>query len=167
MAILAHEIGHVIWWDEQIPQMICPAEIGDVFYAITWQDNAIKRGFHGFGGSRGSRRAYYDFTYKDILRAVQKGRTSTATSEMYNLYNGNRWINLFSFVEPDEDFIETYKFWVLTHAQDTFGLQSLSIRFRGSGGDVPIVSNNTFGQSSSLAEKRAWIEDYVAGSCGY
>ena len=38
-----------------------------------------------------------------------------------------RWASLFAFLAPDEDFIETYKLWVLTNARTGDALTSLQI----------------------------------------
>lgn len=165
MAILAHEMGHIMWWAEEIPDVQCPAG-GARFASIGgWLPQPInnRRGFHGFGADRGNHSALESFSIQG-MRAELRGNAislSHLTQDMVGVYKDGNWADLFSFVDPDEDFIETYKFWALTHAQGGFALNSLSIQFPGSGGLIPIVQNGIFGPTGQLSVKRSWTERLV------
>ena len=111
-----------------------------------------------------------DFTEGDMVINLRNGDITGVVSQMKEVYQFGNWINLFSFVAPDEDFIETYKFWVLTNATAAFKLQSLTLYFNEADGvtpvTAPIVSNGSFGApNSNLEKKRAWIEQWVARGC--
>ncbi len=171
MAILAHEMGHIIWWNESIPAVKCPAINGTWFQAITWQTPiSLLHGFHSFGLGQVDQSKLNDFTEGDMVINLRNGDITGVVSQMKEVYQFGNWINLFSFVAPDEDFIETYKFWVLTNATAAFKLQSLTLYFNEADGvtpvTAPIVSNGSFGApNSNLEKKRAWIEQWVARGC--
>jgi hypothetical protein len=173
MAVLAHEMGHIIWLNEDVPGTSCMASPlnprGISFQEITWKKNAANpHGFHGFGFGR-NRSITNDFTETEMWLAFQLDDLRKLVPEMVEVYDGQNWTGLFSFVDADEDFIETYKYWVLANASGPAKLNSLSIGFNRANNVSPpitaqIVTNGSFGASGTkLATKRTWIEQWVQG----
>jgi hypothetical protein len=169
MAILAHEMAHIIWWNENIPAIKCPAITGNKFQEITWQTPIINpHGFHGFGRGQANHSITDGFTEADMVMDLRNEDLDNLVLEMKQVYTFGNWVDIFSFVAPDEDFIESYKFWVLTNA--TSPLKSLSVYFKEADNSsqvvVPIVTNSSFGApSSNLEKKRVWIGQWVSGNC--
>jgi hypothetical protein len=171
MAILAHEMGHILWYSDRnnkaVPALTCPST-GTTFDKIAWAPPFQNpRGFHGFGKSRANH-TVDGSSLPAMSQNLKRGTPDSLaelTNQMKSVYTGGNWPDLFGIVDADEDFIETYKFWALTHAQGSFALQSLSVQFSGSGGEIPIVLSSSFGTNPLLSQKRKWVEDYVNGAC--
>jgi hypothetical protein len=173
MAVLAHEMGHIIWWNENIRDTTClaspAAPQGISFHGIAWKKNAANpHGFHGFGKGR-NRSIIESFAIADMASDFSHDRLNTLVTEMQRIYNGQSWTGLFAFADADEDFIETYKYWTLTNATSAAKLSSLSIAFNQPNNMPPqnarsIVTNGLFGTAGTiLGTKRAWIEQWVQG----
>jgi len=166
MAILAHEMGHVIWWAENIPGVTCPPTNGN-FQDISWQVHNTPRGFHKYGRGHSNQNKVETFTETDMVDDLWRGRVNALILKMKKIYSQSNWVNLFSFVDPDEDFIETYRFWALTHAQGGLALTSLNVQFADADGSQvtrPIVTNGSFGGTNTdLLTKRQWIEEWIKG----
>src|ERR1700730_14678930 len=66
LAVLAHEMGHILWWQKGIFSKPCatpPAGLPQYFSQISWKNAVPTPRFHdfgkqdnGFGGSGGNRR---------------------------------------------------------------------------------------------------------------
>jgi hypothetical protein len=173
LAVLAHEMGHIIWWNEDIPDTAClvsPATPqGISFHEIAWKKNAVNpHGFHGFGQGR-NRSIIENFTRADMASNFSRDQLNTLVTEMQSIYDGQKWTGLFAFTDADEDFIETYKYWALTNASGAAKLSSLSIAFNQPNNAPPqntraVVTNGLFGTAgTALGAKRAWIEQWVQG----
>lgn len=167
LGILAHEMGHIIWFDKNIFAHQCPVnnQLAS-YYDLTWQNISIKHGFHGFGEDQDvgdhSVESFTNKTIVDLLRKNTQAAFNEAGMDLQTVYNNARWPSLFGFVAPDEDFVETYKLWVLTTAASGSNLQSLAIQIPlpqpGLTVDILQKFNN---QNSVLGQKKAWIEEFL------
>jgi hypothetical protein len=128
LAALAHEVGHVRWYEvlnpnksnwgkNYDPNKLC----GNSFFA-SWYSGVNKPPkWRGFGG-RKQNNGLPDIHLSDpqigtIDRA--KGQDpSYALTYLDWLYQSTQpWASFFGSITPDEDFVETYKLWILTNVQ--------------------------------------------------
>jgi len=107
-AILAHEMGHIVWWVRPVPPGICQ---GDDFF-LTWRSviRSPAHGFHKFGVEQPGNMPIERYKYSQVKSDVQSGNLT----RLATIYADGNWPSLFGFVAPDEDFIETYKLVTLT-----------------------------------------------------
>jgi hypothetical protein len=153
LGILAHEMGHILWWDKKVMNKQCAQGGRPFFYNFSWLNQPFIPRFHEFGEEfpQNRRRVGPD---KDQVRLDIANQTfSQATNDLTQIYNGE-WASLFATVAPDEDFVETYKLWVLTSPSAMQPLTSLSINIPTSGSvDVITLLNNP----STLHDKMGWM----------
>jgi hypothetical protein len=109
LAALAHELGHIYWWKfAGAPNFNCGAE----FSGASWQnvDPSIWQ-FHRFGMTSPG----------DTIKGARPGigriindinHNGNVIKDLHDIYGGD-WASLFATVSPDEDFVETYKLWML------------------------------------------------------
>jgi len=136
LAALAHEMGHVFWYDTnaRVPgQNYNPGRFcGGNFFDSYWQNVNTPPRWRMFG-TRQDRHGHGYVQVKDIDDAIAAGNFTLAgallatgnTSGDIGIYPPNApWASFFGAISPDEDFVETYKFYVLTQA----GLTSLPLQ---------------------------------------
>ncbi len=164
LAALAHEMGHIEWW-WKFPlgpstgglyyfQCLVPS-LPTYFADITWSSYANNYRFHYFGLER-----FGNVTEDGVDKKKLKNDLGNATlknADLKQIYNG-KWASIFATVAPDEDFVETYKLWALTTAQNQ-PLTSLTISWQGSSADVVSFLNSA---STKLYKKRQWIQTCLA-----
>jgi hypothetical protein len=102
---------------------------------------------------------------KDIDNAIDHGHMTSALIDLEQLYQpAQPWATYFGAISPDEDFVETYKFYILTSAQPVPSLNegpltSLPIVLNGMAHDIP--NDYLAGKKSRLFNKAqcigAWI----------
>lgn len=177
LAIMAHEVGHTIWWHRGIPNLECSRV---TFHEGTWNEPiGTPRGYHLFGveqlRTNGKKNHSIEkFDKDDMVALLNRGSVSDPggvaalhqlSTDMDTVYGDGNWANLFSFVDPDEDFIETYKFLNLQNAGVGIDLQFPNAS--GTGQETVHVMNNFANASSGsgLGQKIAWINQWLAGSC--
>lgn len=159
MGILAHEMGHIVWFDKVIPdgQLITnqATPSGDPFSKISWKVQSHIRGFHGFGQANNNADPRRPPVAPDLKRDLRNGCTSCASSDLSKIYGGE-WASLFASVAPDEDFVETYKLLVLA---DKFGgpLHSLSITIPNIV-QSPDILGNLYNPGTTLYQKATLIQ---------
>ncbi|MBV8888232.1 MAG: hypothetical protein JO305_01035 [Alphaproteobacteria bacterium] len=140
LAVLAHEFGHVLWADTFIeppgsePQYdrFCPG----VFPAKAWIDVPAHKRWRHFGEVAGMPGAipdspgddpndppaagdpsYQDIRIERLLAALRGSRLRHAHKILARLHARNRpWPSLFGAFSPNEDFVETFTLFTLTHA---------------------------------------------------
>jgi hypothetical protein len=128
LAALAHEVGHVRWYEvlnpdianwggRYNPSTFCGRSFfsqpwyGGVHQPPNWRYFAARRQGTGLGDLH--RR---DPQIDTIDRA--KGINSSVLTYLDQLYQPSQpWASFVGAVTPDEDFVETFKLWVLTNAQ--------------------------------------------------
>ncbi|MBV8888231.1 MAG: hypothetical protein JO305_01030 [Alphaproteobacteria bacterium] len=163
--ILAHEMGHIVWWDQNVAQGCTksPAYSPQHFQQLSWSVLGNTARFHDFGMQNGGHLGpslstlVYNFTHP-------LPNTSPTTTLGY-IYNGDPTYqevsaSVFATVAQDEDFIETFKYLVLTRA----GLQHFNVAI-GQNSPIDVVANlNASTLSNRLARKGQWIQDCVIGN---
>jgi len=137
LAALAYEVGHMRWFQylnpsqpgtpNYDPNSFCASGIQPGFFTYSWQGPQAQGGITVPS-------SWLPFGYRDPTNLHLPGDPQTATIDYYirnndlrnaaplldRLYlNGDPWPSFFSTLSPEEDFVETYKFYVLTHVQDT------------------------------------------------
>jgi hypothetical protein len=137
LGALAHEYGHVLWYDTFRPNGTDDFSFcGGTFFGNSWAGALVKpplwRGFN-------------DQTYrqthlpgdvqigwiKQVIRRGDNIGVNLASRYLHWYYNSSKtWAGYFATRSPDEDFIETFKFYVLQRANPP--LTSLPIRLRAS-----------------------------------
>jgi hypothetical protein len=157
LAALAHEVGHMQWY-----QVMTPTRPGTSaynpnsfctpsFFSYSWKVPVIsppvwrffltldKRN-HNFGAPD---RHLLAPDIKDIDHDIDRGDMQDASALVEQLYQpGQPWPSYFGAISPDEDFVETYKFYILTNAQSVPSLSegpltSLPIQIAGVQHDIP------------------------------
>jgi hypothetical protein len=155
LAALAHEYGHINWWKFDVEYSKCPT-MGTLFSSIYWQQPQKKtQKFHRFGIAQGDKALNNVPTEADIFTDLMN-QSSKTYAHLLTIYGG-AWASLFSAVAPDEDFIETYKLWVLTTAS-TNPLTSLTTNY-SNGSDIVA---NYLTTNTPLNSKYQWITQCFA-----
>jgi hypothetical protein len=160
LAALAHEYGHVLWYDVYNPNHILdffeePADFCNfrTFFRGQWRRVAQQdlqppkwRGFRASQNDRpnddaviGNPQAPQSGTLLDDAKQHRVAGTSQKLRKIFK--NPGRWPSLFAAFAPDEDFVETFKFYVLLQL-DRAGrptrLTSLTLEMpNGTTADVP------------------------------
>jgi hypothetical protein len=163
LAALAHEAAHVRWYQVMAPNapgvlgynpnnFLCTSNPGTPsFFSYSWSPSVQKapvwRVFltldkrnHGFGAPD-VHKVRPQIRAIDAL--VNAGNMTRAAAFLEDLYQPTQpWASYFAAISPDEDFIETYKFYVLTNAQSVTSLSegpltNLQISIAGSAHDIP------------------------------
>jgi len=140
LAVLAHEMGHLLFADQLNTIESCG------FFANSWTGAlAFPDRFHQFGIDNPAALHKNGEPYKDEIESdFRRHRTYDGIQKLGTLYGANisapnshnpssatstAWVSLFSAVAPDEDFAETYKLVVLRNAQQGEALTSLTLQF--------------------------------------
>jgi len=162
LAALAHEMGHIRWYDLVAPNYPDPSKFcGGVFFSQGWTLPVSPPP-----------------PWRELLTPVQRSRRGDHWSDMhlnpphirdidrssdpayraqqaFGLFTPNQpWASVFASVSPDEDFVETYKFKVLTTAQPPLTSATLTIP---GGGSVNLVGDYLSGRKPALAAKMGCI----------
>jgi hypothetical protein len=154
LAILAHEMGHIVWWERDVGA-------GD-FPTISWTSKSVQHGFHNFGVEDPQNPPQRPPVKADVQYDLRYLTPAKAAADLQTIYGGE-WASLFATVAPDEDFVETYKLVVLTERGTSPARQALTtlkVTIPGaSGADVLANLNNP---ATKLAQKAKWVRDLVA-----
>jgi hypothetical protein len=146
LAALAHEMGHLKWWEKKVETLNCsnpPSGATRKFADNTWirHNNATPK-FQYFGVEHPGN-APMGGVDKNVIR---NDPPNQLPSDLAILYDG-LWASIFSTVTPDEDFVETYKLWALASA----GLSSIKVTWTGQTTPVEVF------QGGPLSLKVQWI----------
>src|SRR5205085_10412525 len=156
-AILAHEMGHIVWWALPVPPGICNS--GDDFF-ITWRSviRSPAHGFHEFGIEQPGNKPTEGYKYSNIKYDVSNGNLNRLST----IYSDGNWPSLFGFVAPDEDFIETYKLVTLTSRAPSYALTNLWVTIpTGNPSSVDMVQAVLNNPNTNLYAKAQWINTCV------
>lgn len=165
LSVLAHEVGHVIWFDQIVaanapPSSNDPLPALDTFYEFSWKTPTHKRGFHLFGEGNSAAKPLHPPVDADFVRYLQNSDTPDAAIALNKIYGGE-WASLLATIAPDEDFVETYTLMAVA-ASSGGPLQSLKISIpatsRTPGYTDDILANLTQ-PSAPLYKKAQWITD--------
>jgi hypothetical protein len=159
LAALAHEYGHVLWYDTFRPKVggaydfttFCDGR----FYTDSWKDVEPPPKWREFGQVQGEHKIY-DVQTADVLNAMNQGNLTTqhgAGDLIYRVYDtAGPWASLFASFSPDEDFVETFKFRTLVNA--TTPVTSLPITITGSAShQADVFSDQAAGRKPILKLK--------------
>jgi hypothetical protein len=165
LASLAHEYGHILFYDTFVsPRGSAPnygAFCGGNFYTDSWQSMPnVPNIWRSYGDIVGAHRAD-DVQVQEILNAVPRpGSPDThgAGALLRRLYGLNgtnapigRWASFFASFSPDEDFVETFKLFVLKNS--TVPLRSFKITIPVGGVLISEDIPGTCNQRSVLVKK--------------
>jgi len=183
LAALAHEFGHVLWYDTFRPS---PPPGGPydwstfchgTFFTNSWRHVDAPPTWRIFGMIQNSHHpsaiAIQDIViallHQDFQSAgnLIQGNNPVQGSNLQGIYNSNgRWASMFAAFSPDEDFVETFKFYVLTKAvgmdnnNNPHALNYLPIKVTGSTTQTYNIpddySNN---RKTELSRKVACIQE--------
>ncbi len=176
LAALAHEFGHVLWYDTFRPagsfgswpwnfdlQTFCHGK----FFNASWRRNNVDPPppWRQFGDVQNSH-VSGDTSMIDIFVALLR-KQRPAGEFLFNIYRpGDPWASPFAAFSPDEDFIETFKFYVLANATGTevggaaHALSSLPIAITGNYYHTANIPNDYAGaRKANLKIKTACIQN--------
>jgi hypothetical protein len=154
LAILAHEMGHIVWWERDVG--------ASAFPPISWTGKSVQHGFHEFGVENPENPPQRHPVKADVQYDLRYLGPEKAAADLQAIYSGE-WASLFATVAADEDFVETYKLVVLTEpgANPTRqALTTLKVMIpKAAGADVLATLNNP---ATKLAQKAKWVRDLVS-----
>lgn len=133
LAALAHELGHVRWYDAYVPvaggnhdlRRVC----NGMFFS-SWQGNVPAPPRWRDFGTRAHRHKQGYVQIKAIDDAISAGNFQTADRLLSSGSDGEigifaaraPWASFFAAISPDEDFVETYKLYALTKTNPSLSL---------------------------------------------
>ena len=165
LAVMAHELGHIMWWNKGLMSRACPNPppgVNRIFWQIAWQNPVGPPPFHNFGLQFPADQRLRGPS-KDEVRA-RAGNPAVARDLLRQIYGGD-WASLLANVAPDEDLIETYKLAVLTTARNVGKgpLTSLVVNIPGIGSVDVIRELFLSGDPNKwLSKKRSWVNNCMA-----
>jgi hypothetical protein len=161
LSLMAHEMGHILYY-EKCEQPPVPSRSQSLCNTVLtgWHDRGVRPPIHkfktGFDDSSPSSgppsHVPGEPSLKEVIDDFQLHSNDPKKLRwIYGLSpNGNIfWADLFAAVAADEDFVETYKIWVLKNA----GITGLKLQFTANPQDsVDIISTN-LANNSVLSQK--------------
>jgi hypothetical protein len=139
LAVLAHEFGHVLWYDTFRPTAGGPYDFDTfcdgTFFVRSWRHTDKPPEWRNFGDAQNSHvPSDADADVVDIALALVNQTPGLAGDLLERLYRQKaRWASLFAAFSPDEDFVETFKFYIVTNNENNNNpLISLPINITGS-----------------------------------
>ena len=179
LAVLAHEIGHVFWYDAFVVKSPdgSPNPGGSADFGKFCGGTFYTPGGAGQGSwllppsvpdhrwvSFGEPRNYHKADDVDLTKLgfdLDHGKFADAGDLLHGVFAGiqnGRWASTLAAFSTDEDFVETFQLFVLRHARPP--LQHLRVRFAGRAQryleDIPY----TFNQKPELVRKSSCF-DYL------
>ena len=146
LAALAHETGHIYWWDTFVPHAGDPHATntatfcnGNFYPGGIWEGAAVDVPPHrwvDFGYVRQPPQAYVA-QLSQVLTSGP-GHSLMAGEVLHKIYSRGTWASALAAYSPDEDFVESFELSVLHNG----GLQNLTVVVLG-GSDVsgPIIQH--------------------------
>jgi hypothetical protein len=133
LAALAHELGHVLWWQTFVPRprtefvdtkTFCN---GSFYPSGSWQGTPVDlppQHWLEFGEIRLQPKNSDVLLLRYFLRS---GDYSQAFEILHRIYSDGRWASALAAFSPDEDYVETFELFVLMNA----GLRQIAITTYG------------------------------------
>jgi hypothetical protein len=176
LAMLAHEYGHILWYDILKPsgsgddyhyENLC----GGNFFTGSWRSRRpmpqpIWRQFQSYRVRAGNPVADRHLAPPDIAaidNALSQAEPDfdTVSEDLVSLYGASYpWATFFGALSPDEDFVETFKFLVLTGASPPLTSLPLVVPL----GEITAVQNIPLDYSRQLKTELKRKTDCIAGS---
>jgi hypothetical protein len=157
LAALAHEVAHAQWYRVMAPNGpgilgYTPGFCGSPdFFSYSWKERPVhkppvwrlfltldKRN-HNFGPPDHHLVAPQTKAVDNAVNANNLGHAADFLEQLYR--PGQPWASYFGSISPDEDFVETYKFYVLTNVKTVPGLVDPHGVLEGPLTSLPIVLN--------------------------
>jgi hypothetical protein len=135
LAALAHELGHVLWWQDFVPQTrsqyIDTATFcdGGFYPSGSWQGTPVDlppKHWIEFGEIRLQPK---NSDVLQLARFLHSGDYSRAFESLHRIYADGRWASALAAFSPDEDYVETFELFVLMNS----GLRHSAITTYGRG----------------------------------
>jgi hypothetical protein len=159
LAVLAHEYGHVLFYDTFKPlggSVNYGNFCGDTFFSDSWQTLPTPPNWRLFGVPDGVHKPD-DVQTTELVKLAgpvpsDPTRASALANRLYSLTGTGaptgRWASLFATFSPDEDFVETFKHFVLRNAVGR-PLQSMPVRvYDSTATPTPYTTHNIPGTCS-------------------
>ena len=125
LAIIAHEMGHIIWFDKSAGTMTrCTKASRPQFSLYSWPGSGVVHGFRRLGQQDNNNHTNDGPDIAKISSDLRfnsppnSGLYPAAVSDLRAVFGSGNWASLFATVSLDEDFVETFKLWVLTDSGD-------------------------------------------------
>ena len=143
LAVLAHEFGHVLWYDTMDPNRDPNYPVNEnwcrsiPFFQAGWSSQPLKppmwRNFAGENPDNNYQGSAFATLRENIRNGAWNNAKNTLRFSIYNdgLGNGLAYPSLFGAYSPDEDFVETFTLAVLLKAQNGHQLQNLNLHIPG------------------------------------
>jgi hypothetical protein len=142
LASMAHEFGHVLWYDIMDPtrrgQPYDPNGFCDGnFFVKSWPGGVHQspprwRNFTGVGQDQ------HSLAIGDLLNDVNRQKWTDATNDVLAIYAPDAaWSSLFGAFAPDEDLVETFRLAVLRNARTPLQSLPLQLPVLGTTVDIP------------------------------
>jgi hypothetical protein len=164
LAALAHEYGHVLWYEIFRPTPGGPYDFSFCsgnFYSGSWRTVNPPPQWRFFGDPSPDLHLNGDAQIQQILNAVHPPPGSPPNLLLAGLlihqifFINDSWASLFASFSPDEDFVETFKFAILTSPMAKYPLQSLKINIPIGGLTITDDIPNTLSKRAELTKKIA------------
>jgi hypothetical protein len=133
LAALAHEFGHLLWWDvfvepgsERISNTATFCN-GRFYPSGAWQGSPVNLPPYHWISFGQIRLQPKDSDVLQLQRFLLSGRYREAFDRLHRIYSNRRWASALAAFSPDEDFVETFELLVLIKA----GLSQVSISTHG------------------------------------
>jgi hypothetical protein len=174
LAALAHELGHVKWWQDQVEGKKCstpPTGSQPLFANNSWlfhddmtprfQYFGQERHYNPYGRSRQGNlpKGLVD---KDILKNdINTRNTSLENQDLSTIYDGE-WASIFATVTPDEDFVETYVLAALIPPMQQTSGAYLKIVIPGQAQPADVMNYFTNpSANTNLYNKGQWVQQCI------
>jgi hypothetical protein len=158
LAALAHEYGHILWYDvlktphnnNYKPSVLCrpnPNNKGGGFFDNSWDGMDVNRPrmWLRFGEMMGDQHAHGITQISTLARLIQTMTTpdefQMAAAAFDSLYDNDNnsasgvWPSLFGAISPEEDFVETFKIYILTRPETNSHMPITSMQLNIFGAD--------------------------------
>jgi len=133
LTALAHEFGHVDWYGAFVTTPGQDANQnnsckGSTFYSQNspWSGTPPPNRWIAFGKTRD-----HDSMLNALITQLRLGHFPKAGDELYKIFTHKSWVDAIAAISPDEDFVETEQFLILTDPSSSSKLQHLVIQIYG------------------------------------
>ena len=142
LGVLAHELGHVVLADGNVDgtdprhprRKVSDKPDSDCFehdILDSWDSDAFHqhmRRWVVFGDQNHNRPKNLRYNLNRLRSEVRKGKLDAARDVITEVYRSGEFISFFAAISPEEDFVETYRYKVIS---DAAGNQPVTFRLRG------------------------------------
>jgi hypothetical protein len=146
LAVLAHEYGHILWYDlvkdnsvgdNYVPAEFCRSHPGvrrDGFFDNSWNRVSVPDVFLTFAKTSPDQHIQGNVQTAALTSAINSKQWNTVANDL-NAYftpasaaNPNGvWPSVFGSVSPEEDFVEIFKIYIMTRPETNSGLPVTSM----------------------------------------